>query len=95
MKPYEVLYNKIILPRDLEKKGQGPQLSRIQDIIAAGEDTGSEKFSGDDIDTSEFTDEDWYALCLFRTSSLSLTTSNRSANTNSLGQSWPFQTTVL
>ncbi|OBT86740.1 hypothetical protein VE02_06275 [Pseudogymnoascus sp. 03VT05] len=45
---------------------QGPTLQAVMQVIADGEEYGVQKFSSRDPDVDEFTDINWYGLCLYQ-----------------------------
>lgn len=64
---YEALYNNAVLPRKLHNPSlQGPKLPAVQTAIDSGEMHGDERYSGYELDISDFSELDHYALCLYR-----------------------------
>lgn len=64
---FDQLYVAVILPRSIHLPGrQGPQLGTIQEVLREGEVYGDMRYSGLNVDTSEFEDVDHYALCLWQ-----------------------------
>jgi hypothetical protein len=61
------LYQNAILPRRIHNPGlQGPKLCVVQAAICDGESHGDRKYSAWQLDTSQFNETDYYALCLYR-----------------------------
>jgi hypothetical protein len=69
---FDELYNSLLKPQQErvesqnEVKKQGPQLQIVQAALIDGERHGDERYSSYYIDKQDWTEVDYYALCLYR-----------------------------